>query len=85
MERIENSHNCSFSYRYRLYQYIWTSATSNLPFSIFAVICTGKKITIKNKNKILIIELIFLLEDGLKFYLWVLLLLYSLSLTFIMI
>jgi len=22
MERIENSHNCSFSYRYRLYQYI---------------------------------------------------------------
>lgn len=41
LKRIENSHNCSSGYRYRLYQYILTSATSNLPFSISAVICTG--------------------------------------------
>eukprot|EP00833_Pecoramyces_ruminatium_P008520 jgi/Orpsp1_1/1182552/evm.model.c7180000081738.1 len=41
VERIESSHNCSSGYRYRLYQYVLTSSTSNLPFSIFAIICTG--------------------------------------------
>ncbi|ORX75615.1 hypothetical protein BCR32DRAFT_271815 [Anaeromyces robustus] len=40
-EQIANSYNCSSGYRYRLYQYLLTSATYNIPFSIAALICTG--------------------------------------------
>ncbi|ORX78097.1 hypothetical protein BCR32DRAFT_270259 [Anaeromyces robustus] len=40
VKHINESHNCSSAYRYKLYQYLLTSPITNLPFTIPAIICT---------------------------------------------
>ncbi|ORX75616.1 hypothetical protein BCR32DRAFT_285032 [Anaeromyces robustus] len=58
IEQINNSHNCSSGYRYRLYQFLLTSATPNLPFTLTAIFCTviiihkikiTSRVTLKNQ------------------------------------
>jgi len=44
--QLENRHNCSSAYRYKLYQYVLTSPINNLPFILPAIYCTGKIIII---------------------------------------
>ncbi|KAL6628306.1 hypothetical protein U3516DRAFT_521629, partial [Neocallimastix sp. 'constans'] len=39
--QLENRHNCSSAYRYKLYQYVLTSPINNLPFILPAIYCTA--------------------------------------------